>query len=295
MNWNDLKYYLTVARVNNITEASIELGVSPSTVARRISELENRLGASLFNKRPTGYFLSDAGKGIFSLVDETEASFQFLERKMANFSDTRARPVKLELPELLGQYVIIPELLALRKSEPGIRFEIVNSVKNSKLSSRESDIVVRLSMPKSGSYTVRKIGVIAQAAYCSQLYLDERGCPNSTTDFSTHTLIGWNEGFGYLPLAKWFSELTGGAELWLETCNFNSQLEAVCAGIGIAVLPKFVAEKFSLKQVFEHYQPLKSDIWLMRSMETSSFEHVEIVAKYIENIIRSKSEQMTFK
>uniref|UniRef100_A0A2A4YSQ0 LysR family transcriptional regulator n=1 Tax=OCS116 cluster bacterium TaxID=2030921 RepID=A0A2A4YSQ0_9PROT len=294
MNWNDLKYYLTVARVNSITEAGVELGVSPSTVARRISELESRLGTSLFNKRSTGYFLSEAGKGIFSVVDETEANFQFLERKLANFSDAKARPVKIELPELLGQYVIIPELLALRRSEPGIRFEIVNSVKNSKLSSRGSDIVVRLSMPKSGSYTTRRIGIISQAAYCSQAYLKEQGRPSSTRDSVNHTLIGWNEGMRNLPLAKWFSELTAGSDLWLETSNFNLQLESVCAGIGIAALPKFVAEKFGLKRVFEDYQPLTSDIWLMRSIETSSFEHVDIVLKHIENIIKSKNEEIAF-
>lgn len=294
MNWNDLKYYLTVARVNNITEASVILGVSASTVARRISALEKGLGTSLFNKRSTGYFLSEAGKGIFSLVNETESSFNFLERKLAVFNYASTKPVKIELPELLGKYIIIPALLALRKSEPHIRFEIINSVTNSKLSLRDSDIVVRLTMPNSGSYTVRRIGAVSQAAYCSQSYFDEQGSPSSARDFENHTCIGWNKEFESLPLAKWFSEITGGAELWLKTCNLSSQIESVSAGIGIAALPKFAAERFGLKRVYEDFPPLKSDIWLIRNMETNTFKHIDIVVNYIEKVIRGQNEKLMF-
>jgi len=279
LNWNDLKYYLIVARVNNITEASKVLEVSPSTVARRIT---------LFNKRPTGYFLSDAGKEILSLADETESSFQFLERKLTKYGSSKMRSVKIELPELLGQHFVVPKLLALRKSEPNISFEIVNSVKNSKLSLRESDVVIRLSIPENGAYTVRKVGAISQTAYCSEEYIREFGYPNLAKGISDHTFIGWSKEMRYLPLAKWFSELTENTELWLETSNYTAQFESVRAGLGIAALPKFIANKYSLKEAFVGYKPLKSDLWLLRNTETSSYEHVRVVANYIENIISSE-------
>lgn len=81
MNWNDLKYFLVVSKIKNITDASLELGVSPSTVSRRISEIESHFGLSLFNKRQNGYFLTDAAENILSLVEETERNIKYMKER----------------------------------------------------------------------------------------------------------------------------------------------------------------------------------------------------------------------
>lgn len=283
-----MKYYLTVARVNNITDASAELQVSPSTVARRISELEKELGATLFNKRSNGYFQSESSLEIFPLAEEVEAKIGTIERRLESSEGGRAHIVKIDVPELLGHEVLIPGLKLLQRTEPNISFEFTNSARNSKLSARANDIVVRYGRPDSGSYKLKKIGMVSRALYCSAEYVDEHGMPELPAHLSKHFLIGWDKEFAYLPVAKWFMTVTENNKRWMTASNLKSQLDAVVSGLGIAALPKFVAEKYKLLQVFPEISPLNSEVYILKNTETTGLESVNIVATHIEEIIRSQ-------
>jgi len=290
VNWNDLKFYLTVARVNNITEASKKLQVSPSTVARRISELEKELSISLFNKRPNGYFQSEFGTKIFAMTEDIESRIYSIERKLENHDSSRSHVVKIDVPELLGPLVIIPQLKSLQQEEPNIRFEFTNSVINSKLSTRSNDIVVRFGRPDSGSYKLKTIGIVSRGLYCSEEYVSDHGTPETPADLANHFLIGWDKEMEHLPIAKWFSDIVMGNKIWMKTSSLNSQLEAVVAGLGISALPKFVATKYNLTRVLPNIPPLNTEIFLMKNTETASDESVSILAAYVENCIRHQED-----
>ena len=64
LDWNDLKYFLAVARGGSTLAASRALRVSQTTVARRIAALEEAVGLTLFEKRPAGYALTPAGSEL---------------------------------------------------------------------------------------------------------------------------------------------------------------------------------------------------------------------------------------
>jgi DNA-binding transcriptional LysR family regulator len=61
MDWDDVRHFLALARTGSVRAAGAALGVSHSTVARRVEGLEQRLGARLFDRHRDGYMLSDAG------------------------------------------------------------------------------------------------------------------------------------------------------------------------------------------------------------------------------------------
>ena len=71
--WNDLRVFLTVARVGTISLAGERLEIEHSTVSRRIDRLESKLGAVLFDRRRSGYMLTDAGRRLKALQDELAA------------------------------------------------------------------------------------------------------------------------------------------------------------------------------------------------------------------------------
>lgn len=287
MNWNDLKYYLAVARTNSITDAAEKLGVSPSTVSRRISILEKDLGIALFNKRPSGYFQTRSSLKIYKIADEIELNIFKTQRIVKNDINDNFHVVKVNMPELLGNQ-IIPELRLLQKKEPTIRFELINNVRNTKLSTRSNDIVVRYGRPDSGAYKIKKIGLVSRALFCSKKYIEEHGIPKFPSDLTNHFLIGWDKEMDNLPLAKWCSSITKDNKYWMIAPNLNAQLEAVVSGLGIAALPNFVAVKYELVQLFPDIPSFDTEIFLMKSMETESYKSVKILANCIENSIRSK-------
>ncbi|MEH6824026.1 MAG: LysR family transcriptional regulator [Motiliproteus sp.] len=292
MNWDDLKYYLAVARCKSLSEAARGLHVSPSTVSRRIDALEHALGTKLFARRQDGYSLNEAGANLMSTAEQAEAQLLWLERGAAKSEAGATGIVRLVTPELLGQYLIIPQLGALQRSHPDIQLEIATDVRPSPLTKREADIVIRLNRPTQGDYTVQRIGQLCQSLYASTDYLQTLGTPAQTADLINHRLIGWDSELAYLPLARWLEGRPGLPELYMRTGSFHAQLMAVRSHLGIAALPRFAAEMFDLQPVLVAEGGLHSDIWLIKQSDSRRLKRVNIVADYVAGIITAAKNQL---
>lgn len=292
MNWDDLKYYLAVAREKSLSEAARGLHVSPSTVSRRIDALELALGTQLFSRRQDGYELNEAGTNLISIAEQAEAHLLWLERGAAKSETDAAGIVRLVMPELLGQYLIIPQLASLQHDHPEIQLEIVTDVRSSQLTKRDADIVIRLSRPTQGDYTVQRIGQLSQSLYASTEYLKQAGIPPSAADLSQHRLIGWDSELAYLPLARWLEERPDIPDIYMRTGNFHAQLMAVNSHLGIAALPRFAAEMFGLQRIFPDEKALQSDIWLIKQSDSRRLKRVNIVANHIVGIITSDQDRL---
>ena len=72
LDWNDLRYFLAVARDGSTLAAAKALRVSQTTVARRIAALEAALGFPLFEKRQAGYALTPAGEDLVNRAEKVE-------------------------------------------------------------------------------------------------------------------------------------------------------------------------------------------------------------------------------
>ena len=90
LNWDDLKVFLAVARLESLSSAGKHLKMDPATVGRRISRLEEQLAARLFVKSPQGYSLSSIGQG---LVDHANAA----ERAVNGAMDGTRAPANVSI------------------------------------------------------------------------------------------------------------------------------------------------------------------------------------------------------
>ena len=82
IDWDDVRYFLAVAREGSVRAAAERLGVNHSTVLRRVAQLEERLGARMFEKLPSGYRLTDAGEEVLEFAHQMEASSNRLETRV---------------------------------------------------------------------------------------------------------------------------------------------------------------------------------------------------------------------
>jgi molybdate transport repressor ModE-like protein len=82
IDWDDIRYFLAVARGGSVRAAAKSLGVNHATVLRRIAQLEERLGALMFEKLPAGYRLTVAGEEVLELAKQMEASSLKLETRV---------------------------------------------------------------------------------------------------------------------------------------------------------------------------------------------------------------------
>src|SRR3546814_3807191 len=82
IDWDDVRYFLAVARGGSVRAAAERLGVNHTTVLRRIAQLEERLGAQMFEKLPSGYRLTAAGEDVLEFAEQMEASSNRLETRV---------------------------------------------------------------------------------------------------------------------------------------------------------------------------------------------------------------------
>ena len=281
MNWDDLQPFLAVARTGSLSEAARRLGTSPSTVGRRLDALEAAIGAKLFDRRPDGYSLTLRGQALLPAADRVEDEVRSLARAAAAAEGQPEGIVRIAMPELLGQYLIVPSFEALHAQHPGLRLEILADVRPLRLSRREADVLVRLARPSQGSYTVQRIGRIALGLYGAAPYLARRGSPKAAAELAGHALIGWDDELAYLPIAQWLDERAGDTPFAMRTTNMASQLAAAQVGLGLAVLPAFIGESTGLRRVLQDEPMLRLDVWLMVREELRKTARVAAVAEHI--------------
>lgn len=292
MDWNDLRFFLAVARCHSLTEASRVLRVSQATVARRVHALEQALSAALFTKSHDGYALTAQGEALLPPAEQAEAQLLWLERGGAVPLEDEAGIVRLAMPELLGQHFIIPALAPFCEAHPQIRLEAVADVRPLSLKRREADVLVRLVRPTHGDYTLRRVGSIALALYAAPAYVARHGLPATLAELCHHRLIGWDTGMGFLPFSGWLVDTVPAAQVAFRAHTMSAQLAAVEAGLGLAVLPGFIARKFGFTRALTQEAPFLSDLWLLLAADIQNVTRVRLLAEHLSELMTRRADEL---
>lgn len=284
MNWDDAKILLAIGRSGGLSRTAKLLGLGVSTVHRRAAELERSLDRVLFTRGSDGYGLTEEGWAFFKLAEQAEEHLTAMERH-----DLPAREVLLRvaLPELLGQQILLPDLAAFQAECDGLRLEISTTAVPIELTRQEADVLLRVVRPETGRYRVKRVGHARFGMFASKAYLEQAG-PVDKGTLAQHRLIGWHGALHYIVLAQWFYDLAG-ARPQLGYDSLQAQLLAAQAGQGIAVLPMFAGMRAGLVPVVtEHI--LTQDLWLMRHMDTQDGGLAEQLADRIHAMIAAQSD-----
>ena len=97
-----------------------------STVLRRISQLEERLGTQIFEKLPSGYRLTDAGEEVLEFAEQMEASSNPLETRVFGRDQSIRGLLRVTLPPLLAAHLLMPDFVEFGRLHPEIEMEILS-------------------------------------------------------------------------------------------------------------------------------------------------------------------------
>src|ERR1700687_5544206 len=110
-DWNDLRYFLAVARNGSTLAAAKALGLSQSTVHRRLAALEGRLGRRLVHRHPTGYRLTELGEELRPYAESVEASVGGFERHFVSSDPSHIGTVRVTCPASAAHRLMRSQLL----------------------------------------------------------------------------------------------------------------------------------------------------------------------------------------
>ena len=244
MDWNDLRYFLTIARSGSLAKAARELAVEHTTVSRRLGALEGDLGTRLFARGPGGLTLTPAGKDILPIVEAIGDQISTLERCVAGADGRAAGTVRLTIPEA-GNGYFMQRLTGLRSRHPELLIELISDNRALDIRRGEADIAVRFAANPDQELIVRKAGRAGWSLYASPAYLARKGPLVSIDDVGGHEIIGYADLLSMVEGEQWVRTLKPAPNVVMRGNNIAAVARAAVEGIGIAPLPCFAAAQES--------------------------------------------------
>lgn len=238
MNWDDLKVLLALSREGSTRKAASKMGVSNTTVMRRLESLEEHIGGKLFNRTPDGYKPTALADQLLPTAIAVEQTLVEAERRVSGKDSELSGRVKLSLPAVPVTH-ISESVAEFALKYPRIELDISISDEPVDLARREADIAVR-GLPKDKrppkDIVGIKIGRISLGYYVHKELLSEaaRGQRQLTCIRASHTVLN----LGDLPAPE---------TLRLESRHLidglTPRMVAVTHKLGVAALPCFLARQ----------------------------------------------------
>ena len=243
MDWNDLRYFLGVARTGSTLAAGRQLHVSQTTVARRVAALERALGVPLFEKRQAGYALTAAGAELVEHAEKVEASAAAFAQASAAHGRDLSGSVRITAEDIYATGLLSPLLRELHDQHPEIMIELDTGQEMRDLGKGEADVALRSSSKDQPAGLVgRALCKDDWTLYCSRDYAARHGAPASVEELKAHAIVGGGGGNLWRHYQLWLQQLGLEDQVAMHHANSTGLLSAVRSGFGVTVLPTIVAD-----------------------------------------------------
>lgn len=283
LNWDDLRFFLEVARAGTASAASRRLGVDYTTVARRIRSLEESLGALLFDKsRSTGFTLTVDGQHLLRHAETMEAAMEAAHAEVSGTGSALSGHVRIGCTEAFGTYFVAPQMANFQDHYPNISIDVLPVPHFVSLSRREADIAITLERPARGPYVTSKLCDYRLKLYATPDYLARHPRISRVDDLKAHDFIHYVEALAFSPQLLYLNDIVANARSRLRCTSTLAQYHATLQGRALAILPCFVAEQDPrLVAVLADTVCITRHFWLSYSEDLRRLKRVTEVAHHL--------------
>jgi len=284
-SWNDLRYVLAISRGRTLAAAARLLGVDSTTVARRLSAVQDTLGARLYQRLADGTLrLTSAGERATLHAERIEREIAALGTALAGAGSAISGSVRVTSVPIIVNRILLPAAPALLERHPGLQLELVAEARDVSLTRREADLALRLARPKTGGTRViaRRVGALRYDVYASARH-SMRAARNLPW-------ITYDDAMNHLPQARWIAATAARDNDEVAALHVNDSegmLAAVIAGLGRSLLPCVVADGDTrLRKLGARHGPaaLTRELWLLAHSELRTLGRIEAVVDWIEQV-----------
>lgn len=241
-SWDDLKIFLACARSLSFRSAAKSLGLTSSTVVRRISALEENLGIQLFDRLPNGVQMTREGARLVSSANQIEQGAFDFQRRIKTFDARKRGIVRISATEGIGSYWLMPRLIEFQRGNPMMVIDLALSEDIADVSRMEADVAIQFEEPTNPNVMRRRLASLHIYPYASRRYLDVYGMPESKQEMQDHRLIdqvGPQLDNDAWPRLLGLEDIEG--VVAIRTNSSAAHFYAVERGAGIGGLPTFAS------------------------------------------------------
>ena len=289
IDWDDVRLFLELARRGSARGAGQALGLSHSTVVRRVERLEAGLGARLFDRDFTGYRPTPAGQTLLDSALKAEEAIITADRQLHGRDASLSGEITLTMPDVLAYHFLMPELVTFTERYPEIDLKMLISYDIFDLARREADIALRVyfdnRMPPD-DLVGRKLETVWSCYYASGTYLAQH---DLDTREPTARWIGWGDDE---PFPEWvrsspFPHIPAYGYL----NNAMLQARAVQCGFGLGTLPCFVGDALPGVVRIPGCEPYSNyELWMLTHPDLRDTARHRVFREFIANLFKDRQE-----
>ncbi len=260
LNWEQIRTLYILVNEGTIAKTARLLDVHPSTISRRIADLEKNTGARLVTKRKGIYMPTTDGQDIYQKSRLMAEQAAWFERYRENSAKEISGTVRITSIESFVMYCLLPNVPELRQKYPKLNIEFIGSNLNLSFNKREMDVAIRFSRSSLVNTVTRKLGEVGVALYASA-HVDKDWSSYKSKEIDWVT---YDEDYSHLPEAKWLAKKMKKPNPIVRASDAGTHKEAINAGLGVGMLPYYSGDRDdSLVRISGEKLLVKYEVWLL--------------------------------
>lgn len=260
INWNDLHLVMAIGRNGSLSGAARTLGINHSTVFRRLVQIEDKLDVRLFDRLPTGYQMTEAGKVALKSAEVMEAEVNQLSRHLMGRDLELYGNLNVTLPDAFCLHLFIQYLPEFNRLYPEICLDFSIDNLSRDLSLRQADIAIRMTNNPPEHLVGKRMAKMQLALYASISYLKQE--PEKSLE-NYHWLLPNNE-LDQLNTRVWLKKQCKNVKVIFTSNTLLTLHKAVTQNLGVAFLPCFMADPDdSLVRILPPIKELSLNMWIL--------------------------------
>lgn len=276
---SDLTLVLALVRGRSLAGAASRLNVDPSTVFRSLQRLERQIGSSLFSRSRSGYLPTELSNSLAEYAEQMEAALE-AARAMVDASPTQVSgSVLLTTTDTVLHGLVAPALQKLCSRHPMLTFELRTGNELANLTRRDADIAVRATKRPPQHLVGKHLGSIKVAIYAA------KGQRSYTLQRVLNGQTHWvapDDALPEHPSVVWRKRHVPKVLPRYRVNSILSVLELVALGMGVGILPLFIADRRSdLVRLSEPLEEGETELWLLTHPESRHLRRISTVYSHL--------------
>ncbi|NRG16380.1 LysR family transcriptional regulator [Rhizobiales bacterium] len=285
--WGDYHLVLEVARAQGLAGAAEKLGVTFSTVFRRLERVEEELGAKLFERLRSGYVPTDTGGEIVRAAERMEQEALAGDRAVTGRDQQLVGRLVVTATEVLATCFLARHLPHFCAAHPGLSIELVSDNRRLSLVDREADIAIRPRRPQEESLVARKVGTLGWGIFASPETARRIGQVRTLADLVEPELVCWDGGAAAREVQGWIEAAFENPKVTCRSSSMMTVAALVAHGRACAALPFMLANMWpGLQPVYHPLPGLAAELWIVTHQDLRRNARVRALLDFLAGAAR---------
>ncbi|MCB9594616.1 MAG: LysR family transcriptional regulator [Sandaracinaceae bacterium] len=279
MDWDELRYLLALRRSGTLAKAAKQLGVTHTTVGRKLRAIESRLGVRLFDRTPDGFVATVAGQDLVTVAERVEAEVLAAENRVLGRDAQLQGSLRVSTMDMV--YAGFHDLFASFVARyPLVELTVTTPLERVSLTRREADVAIRMTNRPPEHLVGRRIGRVQFAVYAAESLMEAVGPDAKLGDYPW---IGWDERMDTRWFDGWLAANAPGARIVMRFDDSARSRElAIRTGLGVHFMACFEGDALpGVVRISEVDEAFSHDLWLLTLDELRSTTRVRALLDHL--------------